>query len=179
MAPCPICNMELSNMDENERTYHVNSCLDGGGGGGGGGGGTSNTTTPIAAALLSNPVSTMTNVRACNSCDIELECVPCFRCEELHCCYDCMNITGMMNQCQICSDAVCYNCDYACTKPDCNCRHIIECSTPACAIQLCVDCQVHHRSECKEQPKINKRKKYKPNQKCPCGSGKKYKKCCK
>ena len=63
-----------------------------------------------------------------------------------------------------------------CKNVGCTCDWNVICHT--CNVYVCVDCTVEHKTVCKAKPKKNMNKT-KPNEKCKCGSGKKYKKCCK
>jgi len=89
----------------------------------------------------------------------------------------------VFDQCSMCEIWRCSNCDFACIDKswwdECNCTkpYIEKCFCNRNMCEVCYD--VHSLSgTCKEKPKV-KSNKVKNNDPCPCGSGKKYKKCCK
>ena len=185
LEPCPVCCCELRNKTQDEKSDHVNACLDSADGSEG----VESQEVSLTESLLQSlsvraeqmAAGTLneTHRKMCSSCDQETDCIECFRCERSNCCWDCQSREQLLAGCELCGTWVCRSCDNGCSGrcTDPNCRWVVSCPNPTCQIQLCADCRKQHRLTCKEVPKT-KATKPKPNAKCPCGSGKKFKKCC-
>ena len=191
LEPCPICQAELVHLNEADKNIHVNYCVD-------------NPSSLNTQQQEQSGQETLagSNHSICKICKLSKDCINCSRCEDCSQCLSCFNndtnsalsfsengphhttVTlnfsePHMKNCSLCSSWICRSCDTdpECTDSNCtSCKWVMQC--PLCNIDLCVNCKPHHRNECKQKPKVKKNKP-KPNDKCPCGSLKKFKKCCK
>merc|ERR1711865_481079 len=121
----------------------------------------------------------------CNICKLSKDCINCSKCGNRSQCSSCtcqenavsyllsaseIERAMRMKSCSLCSSWICRSCDVdpECKDSNCtSCKWIMQC--PRCNIEMCVNCVPHHRTECKQKPKV-KTNKPKPNDKCPCGS---------
>jgi len=186
LEPCPICQAELVHLNEADKNIHVNYCVDN----------PSSLNTQqqeqSGQQTLAGSNQNMSSFTICKICKLSKDCINCSRCGDRSQCSSCNEIVETisgesdqdlldfrMKNCLLCSSSICRSCnvDPECTDSNCTlCKWIMQC--PRCDIGVCVNCVPHHGTECKQKPKV-KTNKPKPNDKCPCGSLKKFKKCCK